>query len=283
MTYFRRYWILLILAGCTSEVPPSSRRTHELLNSVLWTQTAVEFRGLAVQSYGRAKSMLDGALADPAWTAALEQSGDFSELPPAVILDVDETVLDNSYYEARRIVNGGEFIDETWNEWCREENATPVPGALDFTRYAAGKGVAVFYVTNRRHVVEEETRRNLEALGFPLDPDSDTIYTRAERPEWEGSDKAPRRREVASRYRILLLIGDNMGDFLSGVRVSVEERASLAEKHATYWGTRWIVLPNPQYGSWEGALFGNDYAQPAEDRQRLKYEALKMGSDLTSP
>jgi len=136
----------------------------------------------------------------------------------------------------------------------------------------------VFYVTNRRRVVEEATRRNLEALGFPLDPESDTIYTRAERPEWEDSDKAPRRREVASRYRILLLIGDNLGDFLSGVRVSAEERAALSEKHSTFWGTRWIVLPNPQYGSWEGALFGQDYSLPAEERQRLKVEALKLGS-----
>jgi len=275
----RRVCLVLVLSGCAGKVPSgpgAGLHNPEILNSVLWTQTAAEYRSLTVQSYALAREKLDQAMADPSWTAALEQSGEFSTLPPAIILDLDETVLDNSYYEARRIVYGGDFIRKTWNEWCREENATAVPGALEFTRYAAEKGVTIFYVTNRRHEVEEETRRNLEALGFPLEQDMDTLYTLAERPEWEGSDKAPRRREVASRFRVLLLIGDNLGDFLSGVRVSVDERAALSEEYSDYWGTRWIVLPNPQYGSWEGALFGDDYSLPEEERLRLKFEALKL-------
>jgi acid phosphatase len=220
--------------------------------------------------------MLDEALSDRSWTAALEQSGDFAELPPAVILDVDETVLDNSPHQARLIQKTEVFNSETWHAWCREAKALPIPGALEFTRYAADNGVTVFYVTNRRHVVEEATRDNLKALGFPIDQGGeDTLYTRGERDAWQASDKSPRRTEVASRYRILLLLGDNLGDFVSGVHVSVAERDALGESHQAYWGTRWIMLPNPQYGSWEGALIDFDYNLPDEEKLRRKFDALK--------
>lgn len=232
--HFLTQWLLLVfVAACAStggprlpeDERPAIRQTHELLNSVLWTQTAAEFKILAKQSYLRAQEALEKALNDPSWTAALEQEGRFDMRPPAVILDVDETVLDNSPYEARLILRGAAFSTDTWHQWCEEARAPAIPGALEFTRYAAGKGVTVFYVTNRRHEVEEATRKNLETLGFPLDPKRDTLLTRGERPEWDTSDKTPRRKEVASGYRVLLLVGDNMGDFVPIERASVEERA----------------------------------------------------------
>jgi acid phosphatase len=240
----------------------------------LWTQTSVEYRATALQSYRIAKEMLDQALDDPTWTAALEQTGDFADLPPAVILDVDETVLDNSFYEARLIEQGLEYASDTWNEWCNEAAAIPVPGALEFTRYADYKGVTVFYVTNRRHVVEEATKRNLQELGFPLDSETDTLQTRGEKPEW-GSDKQTRRKEIGSRYRILLLIGDNFGDFVSGAEAPIQVRNTLAERYSDYWGTRWIVLPNPQYGSWEDALIEYEFGLSREEKLRRKLDALR--------
>ncbi len=264
-------WLTVAL-GCASSA--TERRAHENLNSVLWVKTSVEYKAIALQSYEIAKEMLDRALEEPDWTAALEQHGDFADLPPAIVLDVDETVLDNSPYEAWLIEANEQFNDESWHAWCREVSAQDVPGALAFTRYAADKGVAVFYVTNRKHVVEDPTRSNLERLGFPLDPETDTILTRGEREEWQVSNKSPRRREVASRYRILLLVGDNIGDFVSQVEGSIEERAVIAEKYRNYWGRRWIVLPNPQYGSWEGALFGFDYGLAQDEKLALKHEIL---------
>ena len=95
----------------------------ELLNSVLWIQTAAERRALTTQIYGQAKRMLDAALEDPEWTAALEQGEGASKLPPAIILDVDETVLDNSAYQAQLILEKTRFETPTWHEWCRKENA----------------------------------------------------------------------------------------------------------------------------------------------------------------
>ncbi len=248
----------------------------ELLNSVLWMQTAGEWRALTRQTYRQGERMLDAALEDPTWTAALEQAEDASELPPAVILDVDETVLDNSAFEARLITQDATFQTDAWNEWCRLEQALPIPGAVEFTQYAAERGVTVFYLTNRRHEVEEATRRNLEKHGFPLDPDEDTLYTRAEREEWDVSDKSGRRAEIASRYRVLLLFGDDLNDFVTGSRASLEERNALVEEHDGYWGNRWFVLPNPAYGGWEGALTDFDYGLDPDPRLGRKYEHLRL-------
>ncbi len=248
----------------------------ELLNSVLWMQTAGEWRALTRQTYRQGERMLDAALEDPTWTAAIEQAEDASELPPAVILDVDETVLDNSSFEANLIAQDTTFQTGTWNEWCRLEQALPIPGAVEFTQYAAERGVTVIYLTNRRHEVEEATRRNLEKHGFPLDPDEDTLYTRAEREEWDVSDKSGRRAEIASRYRVLLLFGDDLNDFVTGSRASLEERNALVEEHDAYWGSRWFVLPNPSYGGWEGALTEFDYGLDPDPRLGRKYEHLRL-------
>lgn len=247
----------------------------ENLNAVLWVQTAAEYQAAARQAYALAEMMLDAALADPTWSAVSEQEGaDFADLPPAVILDVDETVLDNSPNQARQVLDDRDFTTETWHEWVREERAAAVPGALAFTRAAAQRGVRVFYVTNRRHQVEEPTRRNLAAQGFLLDLAVDTVLTRDEQPDW-GSDKGSRRAHVAADHRVLLLIGDNLGDFVSGVNVDRVARQALVERHADHWGRRWIMLPNPQYGSWDGALISFQFSLDRETKRARKLDVLE--------
>jgi len=224
-----------------------------LPDSVVWFRTSVEYRATAVQAYRLASLMLDRAMADRAWTAALEQTGDFASKPPAVILDVDETVLDNSESEERDIREGAVYSEARWAAWCNERKAVPIPGALEFTRAAAAKGVAVFYVTNRDRALEQATRDNLAKYGFPLDPGRDTVLTRGERPEWTSSDKSSRRSAVAEHFRILLLVGDDFGDFVPGARGTLAARKALDEANAAMWGVKWIALPNPLYGSWKTA------------------------------
>jgi acid phosphatase len=224
-----------------------------LPDSVIWFRTSVEYRAVTTQSYRLATLMLDRALADRTWTAALEQTGEFSSKPPAVVLDVDETVLDNSESEERNIREGATYNETRWAEWCNERRAAPIPGAVEFTRAAAAKGVAVFYVTNRDRALEPATRDNLAKFGFPLDPNRDTVLTRAERPEWAASDKASRRAMVAQDFRILLLIGDDFGDFVAGARGTLAARKVLDDANSAMWGVKWIALPNPLYGSWKTA------------------------------
>ncbi len=247
----------------------------ESLNAVAWVQTAGEYEASARQAYTIASLMLERALADPTWTASLEQaaSGGYESLPPAVILDVDETVLDNSPNQVRQVLDDRDFATPAWQAWVREEKAGLVPGALEFTRQAAARGIRVFYVTNRRHEVEEATHGNLARHGFPLEAGFDTVYTRDEREDW-GSDKGTRRVAVGREHRVLLLIGDALGDFVSGGDAAVAERQRLVRGHADYWGSRWIVLPNPQYGAWDGALIGFDFALSREEKRALKRAAL---------
>ena len=245
------------------------------LAGTLWLRTSVEYEAVSLQAYAAARSALDQALADPSWTAALEQASDpeRARKPPAIILDVDETVLDNSAYQVRLIRDGRRYDWDSWHAWCREARATPIPGALAFTQYAASRGVTVFYVTNRQALVTEGTIENLRREGFPLANGKQVVLTRGLKEEW-GSDKGTRRAEIARGYRILLLVGDDLGDFLSNARVSVPERRAAAEAHRERWGRQWIVLPNPVYGSWWDSLFGFDFALGEEQKLERRMEAL---------
>ena len=260
--------LCLLLAGCGS-----GNTSLEGLNATLWTQQSAEYRASAEQAYRTASRMLDLGLADPAWTAVPEQEGDPGDLRPAVILDVDETVLDNSAYQARLIVEGREYPDG-WDAWVREATALPVPGALGFARHAAERGVTVFYVTNRDATLEEATERNLERAGFPLAEGLDVLLMRGERESW-GSDKSSRRAYVAGTHRILILAGDDLNDFISVSRASIEERDRLEAEYASHWGVRWIMLPNPAYGSWERALYGFESGLSPEQRRERKRENLR--------
>lgn len=274
----------------TTEVPVDpvvvGANENENLHSVLWTQTAAEYDALTRQTYAAARMALADALADPTWTAAPEQVGmeDYGALPPAVVLDVDETVLDNSPYQARLVETDGVFDGESWAAWVEEAAAPPVPGALAFTRVADSLGIAVIYLTNRRGGEEAATRRNLEALGFPIAERFDAVLTRGDltrtgEPEFDTGEKEPRRTFVAERFRVLQMFGDNLGDFLSDVETSVEERDELVAPYADWWGARWFMLPNPQYGSWEGALFDYDYSLTREERLQRKADALDTGRE----
>jgi acid phosphatase len=263
-------------AGSPPATPAAAqvRHTHEDLNAVLWMQTAVEYRATALQAYRLAQLQLDAALRDPAWTAATEQKADPSSLPPAVILDLDETVLDNSPFQARQVKHASPYSEDAWNRWVEERKADAIPGALEFLSYARSKGVTLFYITNRDHKVEQATRDVLARLGVPVMTERDAVLTRHEN-GWDASDKSSRRQAVAAAYRILLLVGDNFEDFVGGTRASIADRAALMQKYGEYWGRKWIVLPNPSYGSWESAVtFG--LTQP-NDAQTLaaKYRALE--------
>ena len=244
------------------------------LNATLWVQTSAEYNMLTRQSWLLAERQLATALKDRKWSAATEQGEKFGKLKPAVIVDVDETVLDNSRYQARLARDDASFHPDSWAKGCDEKQATAVPGALEFAQFAASKGVRIFYVTNRTNNLEGCTRENLQALGFPVDEETDTVLTKSERPEWT-SDKGTRRTFVAAEHRVLLLVGDQLGDFVDGSKSSVTERQATMEQYLEWWGTRWIVLPNPAYGHWEGALYGHDHKLDALAKKDKKFNALR--------
>jgi 5'-nucleotidase (lipoprotein e(P4) family) len=279
--HLRRTWpaalTLIVALGCAT--PPVARQTldppaSDLLNAVLWMQRSVEFRASALTAFALARIRLDQALADPSWTGApREQTGAYQSLPPAVILDVDETILDNSGYQAWMALKGTSFDPKTWNAYVNTVTSLAVPGALEFARYADAKGVKVFYVSNRTAEEEPATRRNLEKLGFPMGGGVDTMLMTRKQLDW-GSAKGTRRAFVAKSYRVLLNVGDNLGDFVDEYRGPEAERLKVLEQHRDRWGREWIVIANPAYGSFESAPFGHDFKLSDGERRRLKRAVL---------
>ncbi|MDK1046300.1 MAG: HAD family acid phosphatase [Anaerolineales bacterium] len=244
------------------------------LNAALWTQTSVEFKGNARGMYRLAEIMLDRALADKKWTAApIVQGRKFKKKPPAVMLDVDETVLDNSAYAAWLVATGGHYSSKTWISFVRAEQSLAVPGSLEFIRYARKKGVQVFYVTNRKAPQEEATRNNLKALGYPIDDSEDTVLLKGEKKDW-SSAKGTRKAVITENYRLVLVVGDNFSDFVDDYKGTLAERQAVSDKYSDYWGTRWIVIANPIYGSFESSLFGGNYKLTGGERRALKIKAM---------
>ncbi len=242
--------------------------------ATLWMQTSVEYKAAALGAYALARLRLDEALKDPDWTAATEQTGNYKEMPPAVVLDVDETVLDNSAYMAHLVMTGHLFALKSWDAFVKDEVSTPIPGALAFTQYAASKGVTVFYVTNRQVGEKEATRGNLAKYGFPMKDGMETVLTQDPAKGWDAF-KSKRRVAIAKDYRIVLLIGDNFGDFTDSFKGTPADRLTVFEADKDHWGRDWILVPNPSYGSWEQAPFEGNYKIPAAERRRLQAEALK--------
>jgi len=263
----------LALIALLSACAPAPRDAHEMLDGVAWMQNAAEYRAAAIQSYSLAERMMIQGLADPKWTAAVEQLGtDFSNKPPAVILDLDETLIDNAPFEAELVLRRAAYQPSLWSEWVDRADAEVLPRAAEFLAAAKARGVAVFFVTNRNVKEEPKTVENLRKKAVDVDPNGENVLSRGERPGW-GADKSSRRLEIASRYRILLLLGDDLGDFISGKpNDSFDDRKARAEAHRGYWGERWIILPNPLYGSWERVL-----SRGANDAETLrnKFNALK--------
>ena len=248
---------------------------HANLNAVAWVQTSAEFVTGSIQDYRLAGLRLVEGLADPTWSAAPEQTGDFGELPPAVIMDLDETILDNSAYQAWVVQTGGAYGGDTWVEWCEAREATLIPGALEFVHAAVDQGVTVFFVSNRPAATEQATRDNLVALGFEfaLESEFDNVMLKREQEDW-GSDKGTRRIVIAASHRIVLSIGDNLGDFIDGYKVTVTERDAIVAANHAFWGERWIVLANPTYGSWEQTLYDFDYGRSENEIFVGKVDAL---------
>lgn len=235
---------LAAVVGCARAPVPDYRR-----NVALWASESAEYTAVVLQTYSAAQKKLDAGLADTTWTACFEQSPGYEQLPPAIIVDLDETILDNRPFQMRLIREGREFDEEKWNEWVQSSRVDAIPGAAAFLRYTHERGVDVYYVTNRVHAVEPATRANLEMLGLPLDPEADTVLTKNERPEW-GTDKSSRRRLVADSHRVVLILGDNLGDFISEKGASSDARRKSVFEHAALWGEKWFMLPNPLYGAW---------------------------------
>jgi 5'-nucleotidase (lipoprotein e(P4) family) len=264
---------VFVIPGCANlRTGQSGAASDDRLGAILWQTTSVEYRVVAQSIYGAAKSHLERALADRQWTALPAQGENIQHLPPAVIMDIDETVIDTSRFQSLLVKTGARFSRAQWRDWSSQNAPGAVPGAVEFISLAQSRGVTVFFVTNRDHATESVTRNHLASAGIKLPDDIDTVLSQSERPDWE-TDKGSRRDFIAKSYRVLMLFGDDLADFISEYRTSAQARMSEAMKHE--WGTKWFMLPNPMYGSWESSLYDFNSDLSMDEISRRKFQQLR--------
>lgn len=269
-------------ASATAGTKPIGGDTapNDNLNAVLWVQRAAEYDAVAQTVYRAAADKLDLALKEANWDALVpgERGNSAPGLAPAVVMDVDETVLDNSPYQARLVRDGGSYDEVTWDLWVAEKKARAVPGVVDFAQAAAAKGVTILYISNRAEHLQAATIANLRAVGLPVKDDSVFLGlgTFVEGCEQNGSEKHCRRKLAGQKYRVLMQFGDQLGDFVEIVANTPPDRDRLYTEYEDWFGERWFMLPNPTYGSWEPAMFNNAWEQAAVARRKAKLGGLDV-------
>jgi 5'-nucleotidase (lipoprotein e(P4) family) len=241
---------------------PQADNTY-IEGAVLWQQKSGERRALCYQAFATARMLLDRDL----------RMNRRTRKPRAVIVDLDETILDNSRFEGMLVKNRINFNQKDWTDWINHAEAEAVPGSVEFLRYAAAHGVTVFYITNRRDNQRAGTAENLKKLGFPNVSDQTLLV----QTDLNNSSKEARRQVVGSKYRIVLLMGDDLNDFAAVFENSktVESRIEAADRNKNQFGTRFIMLPNPMYGSWESAFYGYNLKLTEAEKAAKRRTVLK--------
>lgn len=226
---------------------------------VLWQQTSAEYRALCYQAFNIASCRINGI-----------PKKKFRKEKLAIITDLDETILDNSYSEAQLIKEGKEHSRTSWKEWTDKSAATAVPGAVDFLQFAKKKGISIFYISNRDTNTVQTTLQNLLNLNLP-DASKDHMLFLS-----NTSSKETRRQIVASHYNIVMLMGDNLNDFTSFFeKKPIPDRKNEVDKVREEWGRKFIVLPNATYGEWENALYNYEQMLTPNQKQDILISLLK--------
>lgn len=239
-----------VAAPAPGTVPVGQRALY----SNVYVQTSAEYRACCLTIYTCAARQLESRLAS------------MVEPPerPAVVMDLDETVLDNAPFQTFLYVNDLEYTPKLWAEFERQgiADAELVPGAGEFIRRAEELGVTVVYLSNRNERNLVATRETLVRLGLNADGLTDRLYLK---PDGASSSKSPRRDAVEARYNVLMYFGDNLRDFSENFSVpglseepstdeylaAIQARKDAVAESDCHWGVDWFVLPNPIYGEWE--------------------------------
>jgi 5'-nucleotidase (lipoprotein e(P4) family) len=246
----------ITLATCASG-GAAQNYNRDLVMSILWQQNSGEYAALCHQAFNMGKIYIK-TLPD--------------EKGRAVVLDIDETILDNSPYAAWMAKTGNPWANETWEAWCNEAVAGAVPGSLDFTLFLQKNNIEIFYISNRPASTKSNTVLNMKNIGFPFSDDEHTALMET------TSDKTPRIENIKKQGRkIILYAGDNLDDFDSSIRrLNNEERVKWTDGQIENFGAYWIVLPNAVYGTFESAIKQNYYGLPQPDKASARLQALNV-------
>ncbi len=241
-----------------SGLPASHPIVDGKLFATAFQQHAAEYRALCFQAYNIAREKIDDVVKTN------------TAKPKALITDIDETVLNNSAYEAHQLLQEKDYEPSSWAAWTAMASADTVPGAYSFLKYASSKGVEIFYVSNRDESEKDVTLKNLKKFDFP-NADDAHIFLKT-----SVSSKEARRKNIEATHTIVMLLGDNLGDFtfLFDVKNS-DERMQNVNREAGEFGSKFIILPNPVYGDWEWSLYNFNYSlTPSQKDSALRAKMI---------
>jgi len=234
-----------------------TKKEYSIL-SVLFQQRAAEYRGLCLQAYNIARLQLDLKLKK-------------NPVNPALITDIDETILDNSPFQAGNIIDNTDFTPALWHQWCAQARAESVPGAVQFMKEAAAKGVFIYYVSNRDTSDLKSTMKNLSSQGFPQCTPEHFSFKAG-----KSSSKRTRQELIASKKTVLLLFGDNLNDFSYVFEGrSMEDRKGAVDSLQAAFADKFIMLPNAMYGEWENAMYKYNYKLTETAKDSIRKSMLR--------
>jgi len=252
----------------TAKISMISNENHEIAEfanqSVLgtvWVRDSGEYQALTHQAYNSGKSYLK----------EIAKNYQNKDKKLAVVLDLDETVLDNSAFAAWQAVNHKLFSSNDWARWVNAKEATEVPGSVDFIKTAKELGFEVFYVSNRSAKLTEPTIENLKIIGAPF-ADANHVLGKT-----TTSNKAPRLKSIEEKgYTIVVLGGDNLDDFDSEVhhKLNIDRRNHVEDMKDNY-GTKFIVLPNPEYGGFDSGIVEGYYGLSTSEKIEVRKKVVR--------
>lgn len=267
MTYIMKKYLfylaaaMLLTSSCQMQQEQENQTAvnEKLLIATLYHQKSAERDALCYQAYNVARMHLD---------EILRENDNPEKL--AIVLDLDETVLDNSPYEAKCVLDNISY-PTGWDEWMHAADAAAIPGSIDFLDYAKSKGIEIFYITNRKEKYREATQQNLDKLGIAPKSENHLLLRK------EESSKETRRNQVLKDHEIVMLFGDNLADFSSvfNGQHTPEKRAELVKDLKNEFGSRFIAFPNAMYGEWLNALIEYDFSLSPQEQTQLKKTRLE--------
>ena len=256
---------LLALTGCAqppkTDLQAGQRLADQSVLALNWFQQSGEYQALSHQAFNSAKLAFDLAKATPG-------------KKKAVVVDLDETMLDNSPYSGWQAKQGQPFATATWAKWSQAEQAGAVPGAVQFARYVNSHQGTMFYVSNRKQSEYAATVANMQKLGFTGMSEKTVLLS------GDTSNKQPRFDAIKNAgYDIVVYAGDNLNDFGAATyhKDNAQRRAFVADNQSKF-GTEYIVLPNPLYGDWESGMAKDYNKLTPEQKLQIRQQAIKAWS-----
>ena len=232
-------------------------RSRENTMGALWYQNAAEVDALYQQGYNVATNKLKELLKQP------------TDKPYSIVLDIDETVLSNIPFQVKMVKDGTAFNPKLWDEWVQKAEATPVAGAKEFLQFADKNKVQIYYISDRIDAQVDATIKNLEAQGLPVQGRDHLMFKK------EGDkSKEGRRQEVIKHTNLVMLFGDNLVDFAEFSTKSEADRDKMFEQLKAEFGDKFIIFPNPMYGSWESAVYQGE-KKDGKGQSEARMNALK--------